>query len=73
MKVSDEFVVPLCRLHHREVHHAGNELTWWNEFKTDPIETARKLWQQSHKSVTSPELDSAETNKSCESDQSTNH
>jgi len=48
MKVSDEFVVPLCRLHHREVHHARNELTWWNDLKIDPIEVANKLWQESH-------------------------
>jgi hypothetical protein len=47
MKVSDEFSVPLCRLHHREVHHAGNELAWWNDLKIDPIEVAHKLWQQS--------------------------
>jgi hypothetical protein len=24
-KVSDEFTVPLCRTHHRELHHTGNE------------------------------------------------
>jgi hypothetical protein len=24
-KVSDEFTVPLCRIHHREVHHGGDE------------------------------------------------
>jgi len=48
MKVSDEFVVPLCRLHHREVHHALNELAWWKDLKIDPIEVARKLWQESH-------------------------
>jgi len=27
-KVSDEFTVPLCRGHHREVHHCGDEVTW---------------------------------------------
>ncbi len=48
MKVSDEFVVPLCRLHHREVHHARNELAWWKDLKIDPIEVANKLWQESH-------------------------
>ena len=25
-KVSDEFAVPLCRAHHRELHRAGNEI-----------------------------------------------
>jgi len=48
MKVSDQFVVPLCRLHHRDVHHARNELAWWRDLKIDPIEMANKLWQESH-------------------------
>ena len=30
-KVSDEFTVPLCRGHHREVHRSGNEAAWWDE------------------------------------------
>ena len=29
LKVSDEFTVPLCRGHHRELHQTGNELAWW--------------------------------------------
>jgi hypothetical protein len=29
-KVSDEFAVPLCRGHHREVHRQGNEAAWWD-------------------------------------------
>ena len=28
LKVSDEFTVPLCRGHHRQLHQAGNEVTW---------------------------------------------
>ena len=28
-KVSDEFTVPLCRIHHRAVHRAGDERAWW--------------------------------------------
>jgi hypothetical protein len=28
-KVSDEFTVPLCRAHHREVHRWGDEAAWW--------------------------------------------
>jgi hypothetical protein len=27
-KVSDEFTVPLCRGHHREVHRHGDEAAW---------------------------------------------
>ncbi|MGB8174069.1 MAG: hypothetical protein WCF29_03510, partial [Pseudolabrys sp.] len=29
VKVSDEFTVPLCRSHHRQLHQAGNEIVWW--------------------------------------------
>ena len=28
-KVSDEFTVPLCRGHHREIHRCGDEAAWW--------------------------------------------
>jgi hypothetical protein len=28
-KVSDEFTVPLCRGHHRQVHGHGDEAQWW--------------------------------------------
>jgi hypothetical protein len=30
-KVSDEFTVPLCRGHHREVHRSGDEAAWWKK------------------------------------------
>ena len=43
-KASDEFSVPLCRIHHRLVHRVGNEAAWWKEAGIDPNETARKLW-----------------------------
>jgi hypothetical protein len=45
-KASDEFVVPLCRVHHREVHRAGNERAWWKQTSIDPLKVARKLWKQ---------------------------
>ena len=60
LKVSDEFTVPLCRGHHRELHQAGNEATWWKNRKTDPLKIARGLWEQTHpQSVTesSPQPD----------------
>jgi hypothetical protein len=44
VKVSDEFTVPLCRGHHRELHRAGNEANWWNTRGIDPMDAARKLW-----------------------------
>jgi hypothetical protein len=47
-KVSDEFTVPLCRGHHRELHQAGNEAEWWANMSIDPLPIARKLWLHWH-------------------------
>ena len=43
-KVSDEFAVPLCRIHHREVHRVSDEPAWWKRMGIEPIEVAQKLW-----------------------------
>ena len=48
LKVSDEFTVPLCRGHHRQLHQAGNEVAWWERLKIKPLETAKTLWEQTH-------------------------
>ena len=48
MKVSDEFTVPLCRGHHRQLHQAGNEQAWWQGLKIEPLAIAKGLWQQTH-------------------------
>ena len=48
MKVSDEFTVPLCRGHHRQLHQAGNEAAWWENLKINALEIAKDLWQQTH-------------------------
>lgn len=45
-KVSDEFTVPLCRTHHRELHRAGNEAGWWAKVGIDAMSIARKLWNE---------------------------
>ena len=47
-KVSDEFTVPLCRGHHRELHRYGDEAAWWSRFGIDVLEIARALWLESH-------------------------
>ncbi len=47
-KVSDEFTIPLCRGHHREVHRSGDEADWWRKADIDPTVTARALWLQTH-------------------------
>jgi len=47
-KVSDEFTVPLCRGHHREVHRCGDEAAWWAKISIDPTAAARILWLKTH-------------------------
>jgi hypothetical protein len=47
-KVSDEFTVPLCRGHHREAHHCGDEAAWWAKAGVDPTVSARTLWLKTH-------------------------
>jgi hypothetical protein len=47
-KVSDEFTVPLCRGHHREVHRCGDEAAWWKKTGIEPSAAARVLWLKSH-------------------------
>jgi hypothetical protein len=47
-KVSDEWVVALCRGHHREVHRHGDERDWWAKSGIDPNVAARSPWLQSH-------------------------
>jgi hypothetical protein len=47
-KVSDEFTVPLCRGHHREVHRSGDEAAWWAKFGVEPLRAADALWRETH-------------------------
>jgi hypothetical protein len=47
LKVSDEFTVPLCAIHHGENHATGDEKRWWQERKIDPLAIAQQLWAQS--------------------------
>jgi hypothetical protein len=47
-KVSDEFTVPLCRGHHREVHRHGDEAAWWQQLGLNPAGAARSLWLETH-------------------------
>jgi hypothetical protein len=47
-KVSDRFTVPICRLHHRELHRRGNERAWWESQGIDPLPVAAKLWAKTH-------------------------
>jgi hypothetical protein len=53
---TDEYMVPLCRAHHRKLHRVGNEMAWWrarlatydHDPTRDPVAKARELWRASH-------------------------
>jgi ERF superfamily len=49
-KVSDEFVAPLCRIHHRAAHRAGDERAWWKQAGINPVEVAREQWAKTRPS-----------------------
>jgi len=50
-KTSDEFTVPLCRVHHRENHRMGREELWWQSKGIEPLAVATELWRVSRLSV----------------------
>ena len=54
LKVSDEFTVPLCAIHHSENHTTGDEKRWWQKHNLDPLPVARRLWQKSHSADCTP-------------------
>jgi Rad52/22 family double-strand break repair protein len=67
LKVSDEFTVPLCRGHHRQLHQAGNEVVWWENLKINALPVAKELWEQTHPKsaatdTTAPATSNDETN-----------
>ncbi len=51
-KVSDEYTVPVCRLHHRELHRYGDEASWWAAVSIDPLPIALELWKRSQLGAT---------------------
>jgi hypothetical protein len=55
-KVSDRFTVPICRLHHRELHRRGDERAWWQKQGMDPLVIAASLWAKTHTSAPAPRL-----------------
>ncbi|MBR0939342.1 ERF family protein [Bradyrhizobium jicamae] len=50
-KVSDRFTVPLCRLHHRELHRRGNERAWWANVRINPLLVAADFWAMTHEGL----------------------
>jgi ERF superfamily len=47
-RASDEFTVPVCRGHHREVHRCGDEAAWWRSRGINALGVARALWLETH-------------------------
>jgi hypothetical protein len=60
-KVSDEFTVPLCRGHHRELHRHGDEANWWQARGLDPTSAARALWLETHPQIAAGAIDPSVT------------
>jgi hypothetical protein len=46
-KVSDEYTVPVCRVHHRDLHRYGDEASWWAGVGIDPLPIGLELWRRS--------------------------
>jgi hypothetical protein len=46
-KVSDRFTVPVCRLHHRELHRR-DERAWWASKGIVRVAVAAGLWTTTH-------------------------
>ena len=71
-KVSDEWTVPLCPIHHRSLHDVGAEEEWWQTKGIDAKAEAEKLWRQRHITLAParmlPVVAVAENSKSHDSD-----
>jgi hypothetical protein len=67
-KASDEFAVPLCRIHHRAAHLAGDERAWWKIAGIDPVEIASKLWKATRgaKAINQPKVAAAAETKAAD-------
>lgn len=48
IKVSDEFTVPLCAMHHNVLHQAHNERLFWKQNGIDALDIAARLWTQTN-------------------------
>src|SRR5262249_27013454 len=59
-KVSDEWVVPLCNLHHRALHGDGNEEAWWGRHGIDALTVAERLWQARRLGIAAPRMEASE-------------
>ncbi|WP_421693788.1 Rad52/Rad22 family DNA repair protein [Aestuariivirga sp.] len=55
-KVSDEFTVPLCSTHHRELHRHGDERVWWTAQGIDAFQVAEDLWHSRRSATIAPRV-----------------
>jgi hypothetical protein len=37
-------VVPLCALHHGDLHRSSSEQEWWARQKIEPVAISAELW-----------------------------
>jgi Rad52/22 family double-strand break repair protein len=44
LKSGDQFCVPICGVHHDELHRAGSERDWWEKHHINPEPVAAELW-----------------------------
>ena len=64
LKVSDEFTVPLCAIHHNEVHKTGREQQWWIDRNVEPLKIAITLWRDSReRKLLAPEPPSSQSSE----------
>jgi hypothetical protein len=40
--------VPLCALHHGDLHHSTSEQDWWARQRIDPLVVSTQLWTKRH-------------------------
>lgn len=46
LRVGDNWTVPLCHTCHMELHHYGDERTWWDLSGVEPLEWAKANWEK---------------------------
>lgn len=58
LKVSDEYTVPLCNVHHDQLHRSGDERAWWaRNGIIEPLKFADRLWAASRSGKRDPYAD----------------
>lgn len=46
LRADDRWAVPLCRLHHDELHSMGNEYKFWEKHMIDPVPWCEDFWSE---------------------------